>query len=312
MQIRKFCMDTDFNRIDDFLRQQYYENRNMTSWLPQRFHDLVYRVDTQYVEKPGGLASKDFIYMWKERGKIVACILPDSDVIYMSIQRGYENLFPEILTFAEKNHTALSTKAEDGFADFVVGANDSLHYRTKVLREHGYSRQAEQDFDNYCCPLDETRQLVLPHGFRLVYGDDVADEYDKWSSCDKGFHPEYEDDPNFKESMKAYNERKKSYLFGDSFECLTVTDAGCICSYSFCYVDKTTSTAFIEPVSTRQKYLKKGLGSAMMLGIILKLKSIGIKKCYVNSYDWRRKFYNVAGFRTEDSISFWHKSIKVF
>jgi len=71
-------------------------------------------------------------------------------------------------------------------------------------------------------------------------------------------------------------------------------------------VDKSTSTAFIEPVSTREKYRHKGLGSAMMLGIILRLKQIGIKKCYVNSYDWRRQFYNAAGFKTEDGIDFLH------
>ena len=40
------------------------------------------------------------------------------------------------------------------------------------------------------------------------------------------------------------------------------------------------------------------------------LKEKGIEKCYVNSYDWRRKFYNAAGFITEDSIGFWHKTIK--
>ena len=120
MQIKKFCMDTDFSRIDNFLRQQYYENKNMTSWLPQRFHDIVYRVDAQYTEKPDGIASKDFIFMWQESDRIVACILPDGDAIYMSIQRSYENLFPEMFTFAEDNHTVLFTKNEDGSLDFLV------------------------------------------------------------------------------------------------------------------------------------------------------------------------------------------------
>ena len=72
---------------------------------------------------------------------------------------------------------------------------------------------------------------------------------------------------------------------------------------------KESKTAFIEPVSTREKYRHKGIGTAMMHGVILKCKELGIEKCYVNSYDWRRKFYNSAGFETEDSIGFWHKKI---
>ena len=39
-------------------------------------------------------------------------------------------------------------------------------------------------------------------------------------------------------------------------------------------------------------------------------KEKGIEKCYVNSFGWRRKFYNAAGFSTEDSIGFWHKTIR--
>ena len=47
----------------------------------------------------------------------------------------------------------------------------------------------------------------------------------------------------------------------------------------------------------------------MMYGVILKCKELGIEKSYVNSYDWRRKFYNSAGFETEDSIGCWHKKL---
>ena len=48
----------------------------------------------------------------------------------------------------------------------------------------------------------------------------------------------------------------------------------------------------------------------MMHGVILRCKEMGIEKCYVNSFGWRRKFYNAAGFETEDSIGFWHKTFR--
>ena len=52
-----------------------------------------------------------------------------------------------------------------------------------------------------------------------------------------------------------------------------------------------------------------GTGIAMMHGIILKCKELGFEKCYVSSYDWRRKFNNASGFTTEDVIGFYHKRI---
>jgi predicted acetyltransferase len=94
-----------------------------------------------------------------------------------------------------------------------------------------------------------------------------------------------------------------------SKKALIITDDGDICTYCFCYVNKEISTAFIEPVCTREKYRKQGLSRQMLYGVIIRLKELGIKNAYINSYDWRRKVYNSAGFETEDSIGFWHKKI---
>ncbi len=71
-----------------------------------------------------------------------------------------------------------------------------------------------------------------------------------------------------------------------------------------------TSTAFVEPVCTREKYRKRGLARQMLYGLINKLKEMGIESAYINSYDWRVKVYNSAGFVTEDSIGFWYKKLK--
>ena len=47
-----------------------------------------------------------------------------------------------------------------------------------------------------------------------------------------------------------------------------------------------------------------------MYGAVQRCKEKGIKKCYVDSFGWRRDFYNAAGFFTEDSISFWYKILR--
>ena len=114
--------------------------------------------------------------------------------------------------------------------------------------------------------------------------------------------------------MNPYISRKNSSMYPDSFECIVIDeetqDQNDVCAYCFVYVDKESKTALIEPVSTREKYQHKGIGTAMMHGVMLRCKEKGIEKCYVNSFGWRRKFYNAAGFFTEDSTGFWHKTIQ--
>ena len=311
MNIKKYNAEEDYERVINFLTEQYKINKNMVCWLPERFDDLVFRIDTLYHDERGKEKSQDYIYIFEENDEIVAVILPDGDSFNSSIKTGYEYLFPQMLDLAEKELLPLFEKDENGEINFLVVSHDSLNYQAEELIKRGYVRDEAVDFDNVSKPLETNYKIEVPEGFKQVYGYDYSD-VQKMRACHYGFHPEDDDGDLFKEYIegpKAYIARKQSRYFKDSFESLVVTDDGDICSYSFCYVDKETSTAFVEPVSTREKYRKKGLCKAMMHGIINKCKEMGIERAYVNSYDWRKKVYNSAGFETEDSIGFWFKKI---
>ena len=312
MQIRKFRPDPDLPRLEAYLRDQYFANRNMTSWLPQRLHDLIYRMGAQEADN-GSARSMDFIFLWEECGEIVACILPDGENIYISIKQGFESLYSTILAYSEQHCLPLFHKAEDGSVKFWVAANDSLAYMRQTLSSSGYSRYADEDYDNYAVPSEAQLCTDLPAGFQLLYGEDYANESNKWSACSLGFHPDREA-PGYRVSMHPYLSRKNSAMYPDSFECIVVDtrtqEENNVCAYCFVYVDRQTKTAFIEPVSTREKYQRKGIGKAMMHGVLLRCKEMGIETCYVNSFGWRRKFYNAAGFSTEDTVGFWYKILK--
>ena len=312
MTIKRFNINEDQLRLEEFLRNQYNLNKNMTSWLPQRLEDLTYRMNTQYTFE-GKPKSTDYIFIWEENNEILGCILPDGDAIYISIKNGYENLFQEILTYAENNCLPLFEKKEDGSYEFTIVSNDSLTYRESILLNNGYIKDETQDFDNYIYPSTFECDLTLPIGFSQVYGDQYPNEINKWSACNLGFHPDLESE-DYQNDMTPYNTRKEASMYKDSFESLIIdnqtTERNNVCSYCFVYVDTKSKTAFIEPVSTREKYRKRGFGKVMLHAVIKKCKELGIEKCYVNSYDWRRKFYNSVGFITEDSITFWNKKIK--
>ena len=311
MRVKKFTFDEDYQRVIDFLSDSYKENRNMRCWLPQRFDDLIFRIDVLHRDERGQSASQDFTYIWEENSSIIGLVIPDGDSFNSCIKNGYEYIFPEMLNLAEEKLKPLFVEKENGKIDFLVFSHDSLEYQAKELVVRGYHRDNEGDYDNASKPLETNYVIDLPKGFRHTFGEEF-DDNTKAKACHYGFRPE-DDDGNllgaFREGILAYKGRKNSLFFKDSFECLIVTDDNDICTYSFCYVDRNTSTAFIEPVCTRVKYRKMGLCKEMLHSVIIRLKEMNIERAYINSYSWRKRVYNSAGFETEDSIGFWYKEI---
>lgn len=311
MQVKKFKINEDYDRVIEFLRDNYNENKNISSWLPQRFDDLIFRVDTLYKDERGLKASQDYTYIFEDNNKIVGLVVPDGDSFNSCIKNGYEKIFNDMLDLAERELKPLFDKNEDGTIDFLVVSHDSLKYQAEELKKRGYIRDNAGDYDNVQQPMETNYKIELPKGYKQVYGNEIDDNI-KAKACHYGFKPAEDDGiltGEFREGALAYQGRKKSQFYKDSFESLIITNDKDICSYSFCYIDKITSTAFIEPVCTREKYRHKGFAKQMLYGIINKLKEMNIENAYINSFDWRKKVYNSAGFKTEDSIGFWKKKI---
>ena len=312
MKVQRFNKQRDFDRVIDFLTDCYKENKNMECWLPERFDDLINRIDILYKEERGKEANQDYTFLWEENNKIVAMLVPDGDSFNSCIKRGYEYLFTEMLDLGEKELLPLFEGDEEGNIEFLLISHDSLSYQKDELLKRGYVRQDEGDYDNVQSPLEKNYQLNLPVGFKHTYGTELEDNK-KAKACHYGFHPQDDNgslEGEYKEGKRSYQSRKESLFKNDNFESLIITDTGDICTYSFCYVDKNTSTAFIEPVCTREKYRKKGLCKQMLHGTIIRLKELGIKKAYINSFAWRKQVYNAAGFDTIDSIGFYTKKLK--
>ena len=312
MKIKKYVNNEDYDRVIKFLRDNYKENKNMLSWLPQRFDDLLFRIDVLMHDERGGERSADYIYIFEDdNNDIMGIVVPDGDSCYTCIKNGYEHIFSSMIDLGEKELRPLFEKDKDGTINFLVVSHDSQKYQEEELIKRGYTKDEVGDYDNVIHPLETNFIIDLPEGFKQVFGDNYSDGA-KSMACHFGFHPEKDDGNLYKEGEEgplSYQGRKNSQFYKDSFESMIVTDDGDICSYCFCYVDKIAKTAFFEPVSTREKYRHKGFAVQMLHGAINRLKEMGIENAYINSYDWRRKVYNKAGFVTEDSIGCWHKKI---
>ena len=311
MDIVRFDSVKDLERLDSFLREGYQEAGTPSPWLPQRLHDLIYRTGELEAEA-GGERSGDYIFLFAENGRIDGCVLPDGENIYFSFRPEREDLFPTMLEYSEKNCLPLFRRGENGAVKFWVAVSSRQTSAADTLLRLGYEKTDWQEDWNCIFPQNTKAFPEVPEGFRLLYGKEYPDEENKWSALRLCFHPEWES-PDYRCGMRSYHERKRSCLYPDSFECLTV-DTGAqerndVCSYCFVYVDRQSNTAMIEPAGTREKYRRRGLGRAMILGAVNRCRDQGVEKCYVDSFGWRKDFYATAGFEVEESIFFWNKTI---
>ena len=90
MNIKKFNKNQDYDRVISFLTNQYKDNKNMVSWLPERFDDLIFRIDTLYHDERGLEKSSDYIYLFEDNNEIVGIVVPDGDSFNSCIKKGYD------------------------------------------------------------------------------------------------------------------------------------------------------------------------------------------------------------------------------
>ena len=62
MRIVKFEPNRDLSRPEGYLADRYWESRRAVSWLPERLHDLIYRVGMQEADE-GRERSAGHIYL---------------------------------------------------------------------------------------------------------------------------------------------------------------------------------------------------------------------------------------------------------
>ncbi len=66
MRIVKFEPDRDLSRLEAYLADRYWESRRAVSWLPERLHDLLYRVGMQEADE-GRESSADHMAGWERK-----------------------------------------------------------------------------------------------------------------------------------------------------------------------------------------------------------------------------------------------------
>ncbi|MBO7526978.1 MAG: hypothetical protein J6T74_03670 [Clostridia bacterium] len=290
--------EQDYSRIIKFLREEYKQNKNEGSWLAQRWEDMEYRCEPMNVIERGKLSWHRHIFVWEDCGEIVAILNSEGGPeCWMHIHSGYEFLFEEMLKMAETNI------AEKGNI-LTVLALKSQSYREKILLKHGYTKNEDIEEISFLkrAKCNKEYSVNIKEGFKVIVGTDGLNHLEIFNACGYGFHPEDEGKyDNIKDLPASWAFREKAPMFDYKYEVIVKAPNGETASYSYVWVDKSTKSGYIEPVSTRQKYRRLGFGKAVQQATLNLMNEIGVEYCYVNPFGKTRdKFYTSAGYKTFD------------
>lgn len=297
MILQRNYISNDYSKIISFLQEEYRQNKNENSWLAQRWEDMEYRVDVLHTKERNKPSWHKKIQIWEDEGKIVAiCNTEGGNECWMHIQGGYEYLFNTMLDWAEQN----IPKKGDILSVFATA---SQSFKENELIKRGYVKNMSEEEISFFkkAKCNKTFDITLPSGFELIVGTDNLDHIKISHACELGFHPDREGEIPPNELRPSWKSRENAPMFDYKFEVITLSPNNEVASYSYVWVDKTTNTGYIEPVSTREKYRKLGLGRAMQQATLNLLSNEGVEYCFVNPYGKSRdKFYSSCGYETFD------------
>lgn len=303
---RNYQKELDYNKVLSFLRKEYKADPHYPGWKAQRFEDMEYRLNVMYICM-GSTPWHQCIHLWEEDGAIVGlCVGERKGENFFYVKKEYEFLYPQMLDWTKKNMFV----KEDGKKEHTFWVCDVQQELIDILRSQQFKRSLS-DVHLMEHTMKDLQEPVLPEGFRLVYGTEMKDIVLKTNISHWGFNPNQEGIENTA-CTEANKNRTKAPMFDEQFEIMTQDPNGELCSYAYFWLDTDTKSAFVEPVSTREKYRKCGLGKAMLLAALHRCKEKGITCAYVEPFDkWRERFYASVGFKTYGKMGIWTLSEKI-
>jgi GNAT superfamily N-acetyltransferase len=286
---RAYQNEDDFWRIRNFLREIFLLNGQMehsthvANFDHWRWHYILTCHETLLPEKNTTL--------WEtERGQIGAVLHPichDEIRMYVHPQFRTPELEVEMIAFAEPRHS-------DGYQGHKqilyvpVISGDSLRKEILVGRRYQHRRSELYWRRNLENPIPD---VVVPSGY-VIRSMGAEDELParNWASW-RAFH-ENEPDENFDDDPSWYRNIQSAPLYRRDLDIVAATREGEIAGFCTISYDDYTRSAVIVLDGTAADHRLKGLGEAMVIEGMQRLKGLGCKYMFVTTMNQAKgEFY---------------------
>ncbi len=223
--------------------------------------------------------------LWEtDNGEIAALLHPISRHeirLHVHPQFRCTELENEILAHAEK-YLVDQTQFANGALYLPVFTDDVERQKTLLLRGYqkasGVGKHWRRDLDD---PLPEA---PVPPGYVVrSMGAEAEHPARSWASW-RAFHSD-EPDENYDGDWSWYHNVQSAPLYRRDMDIVSATQSGEIAAFCTIYYDDYTRSAVCVLVGTAAEHWRRGLGKAVMIEGLQRLKKLGGKRVFATAYD---------------------------
>jgi mycothiol synthase len=286
IQSRPFSDENDLQVLKTFISSIMKQDMQRSYW---HVGDLVWGIYQNTIYDP-----RKNVRLWEnEPGELLGFAWINAKEVIIQVApyidgSNEHDLLEQMLSWVEEHQRA--SAAGGNFPSFCA-FEDDLPLKSLFLK-HGYRRE-ESHMLHMRKNLDQPIPPgILPGGWivRHVAGEDEFEQ--RVALHREVWHPS-------KVTLEAYRRMRTVPGYTPELDLVAVSDDGTFASYCICWLDPVSKIGEFEPVGTRAAYRGKGLGKALMLAGLRRLKAAGMHTAIVytnSSNEAARKLYESVGF----------------
>jgi len=299
LNMRLYKDSDDYWKIRDFLRQvMILNNRREFSWPVARW-DYWYWFANPDLEK---ISLEDSIFIWENSDKHIAAVLnPEGHgqaFLQLSPLHRTTGLVEEMLITAEKHLANLGENGQRSLELYIDSKDELLK---EVLGWQGYqrvTRPGEQEIQHRLSLAKPLLERMTVDGYTIRAMRDGLELLERCYASGLGFH---DDDIQVarknRDNPVWYHHIQSAPLYRRDLDLVAVAADGSVASFCTVWFDDVTRTAYFEPVATVAAHRRRGLGKALLIEGLHRLKEMGCLVAFVSGYSERANalYFSVMG-----------------
>ena len=197
------------------------------------------------------------------------------------VRPSHQALLDEILDWASPNEVLVCSDHTDAI---------------ERLRAHGLEHDPEAPWlRSNMRSLEEIEEPRLPQGYRLTTMAEYHDFASRSAAHRTAFSPS-----RFRDDI--YAKVRETQPYRADLDCVVVAPDGSVASYTLAWLDEENAVGEFEPVGTHEDHRRRGLGRAVNLFALQRLRDEGATTSLVGcrgdeAYPIPRTLYESVGFR---------------
>ena len=297
--MQNYQNEDDYWRIREFLRQvMILNNRREFSWHVARL-DYWWWFINPHIEK---IALEENVFIWKtEGGQIAAVLNPEGrGQVYLQVHPDFHTpeLDEEMVKVAEERLTTINKNGQRLVQIFVDSQDKD---RQQILGRRGFKRvdgAGNQEYQHRRSLDEPLPDVPQAQGYTIRPVGDGLELLERCYASGLGFH---EDDIHIardnRDDPTWYHHIQSAPLYRRDLDIVAIASDGSIASFCTAWFNDVSRTAYLEPVATVPAHRKRGLGKAVILEALHRLKRMGCKVAFVGGYSERANalYFSVMG-----------------